>query len=170
VLGGVGDYFDVCDTVIQMKNYQPFDVTTRAKQIAVQSPAKRLPEKGSFSFNRKDRIPLADSVKPFNRYDKLSVYAREVYRINFGEEVIDLTDLEQLKELSQTKALAYALVYAKKYMDGRRTIRQVIDQVIRDIADNGIDLLSDRVSGHFAGFRGLELAFVLNRLRSFDVA
>jgi len=40
VLGGVGDYFDVSDQVVQMINYQPHDVTSRAHEIAQQSPLK----------------------------------------------------------------------------------------------------------------------------------
>jgi hypothetical protein len=34
---------------------------------------------------------------------------------------------------------------------------------------HGIDVLSDRIKGHFAWFRDLELAFTFNRLRAFDV-
>ena len=40
---------------------------------------------------------------------------------------------------------------------------------MKDIDENGIDIISDKISGHFAWFRGLELAFTLNRLRGFDV-
>ena len=83
--------------------------------------------------------------------------------------VIDLTDLEQLRELSQTKAIAYALVYAKKYMDGTKTIYEVIRKVMNDIEQYGLDIINERISGHFALFRDLELAFTLNRLRSLEV-
>jgi hypothetical protein len=39
----------------------------------------------------------------------------------------------------------------------------------KDIDENGIDVISNKISGHFAWFRGLELAFTLNRLRDFNV-
>jgi len=169
VLGGIGDYFDVSDQVIQMKNYQPNDVTKPAKQIADKSPAKRNREEDTYPFSISERIPLAESVSSLNQYGKLSLYVKEVHRINFGKYIIDLTDLEQLKELSQTKALAFALDYAKTYMDGKHTLREVAEQVLKDIEIEGIDVLSEKISGHFAWFRGLELAFTLNRLRSFDV-
>ena len=77
--------------------------------------------------------------------------------------------LEQLMELSQTKALGYALEYSKKYMDNKSTLREVVNRVIKDIEENGLDILSDKISGHFAWFRGLELAFTLNRFRDFNV-
>lgn len=92
-----------------------------------------------------------------------------MHRLHFGRQDIDLTDLEQLVELSQTKALGYALVYSKKYMNTKYTLREVIDRVIKDIDEHGIDVISDKISGHFAWFRGLELALTLNRLRGFDV-
>jgi predicted ABC-class ATPase len=136
----VGDYFNVSDLVIQMKNYQPSDMTSKAYEIAKLSPVKRDVEDETYPFQIRERIPISDSIDPFNDYGKFSIYAKEVHRLNFGKQVIDLTDLEQLIELSQTKALGYA-----------------------------IDVISDRISGHFAIFRAFELAFAVNRLRSLQV-
>ena len=169
VLGGVGDYFDVSDLVIQMINYKPLDVTTKAHAIAHASPLKRIVEGETFPFRVRERIPVSESISPINEYDKLSINAKEVHRLHFGKQDIDLTDLEQLMELSQTKALGYALAYSKKYMNSQSTLREVIDHISKDIEEHGIDVISDNISGHFAWFRGLELAFSLNRLRGFDV-
>ena len=113
------------------------------------------------------RIPLAESISPLNEHRKFRLYAKEVHRLHFGKREIDLTDLEQLMELSQTKALGYAIDYAKQYMDGKAALRQVVEHVQHDIETNGLDILSDRISGHFASFRALELAFAINRLRGF---
>lgn len=169
VLGGVGDYFDVSDKVIQMINYRPFDVTSKAHEIANASSEKRRAEDESFPFFIHERIPLSESIVPLNEYGKFSIFAKEVHRLNFGKYVIDLTDLEQLNELSQTKALGYAIEYSKKYMDGKTTLREIVRRVLKDIDENGIDIITNRISGHFAWFREFELAFALNRLRCFDV-
>ncbi|MBL7960510.1 ABC-ATPase domain-containing protein [bacterium] len=169
VLGGVGDYFDVSNLVIQMINYRPFDVTAKAHRISAAFPAKREVEDKAYPFQVRERIPISESIVPHNEYGKFRIYAKEVHRLHFGEQDIDLTDLEQLMELSQTKALGYALTYSKKYMNNIFTLREVIDLVIKDIDENGLDIISDKISGHFSGFRGLELAFTLNRLRGFDV-
>lgn len=170
VLGGVGDYFDVSDQVIQMINYRAFDMTTRAHEIADCFPAKRTVEDETYPFNIRDRIPLSTSIDPLNEHGKFRIYANEVHRLNFGKQIIDLTDLEQLIELSQTKALGFAMEYAKKYIGQDTPLREVVQRVQKDIEENGMDVISDKVSGHFAWFRGLELAFALNRLRGFDVA
>ena len=169
VLGGIGDYFEVADHVIQMNKYQPIDVTQQALKIAGSSSVRRLVEHSGQSLKITKRIPLADSINPENQYGKIGIYARETYRINFGGQDIDLTDLEQLVELSQTRAIGFAINYAKKYMDKSTTLRDVINKVTDDIAEHGLDIIDKRISPNFASFRPFELAFALNRLRGFDV-
>lgn len=168
VLGGVGDYFCVSDQVIQMANYRPLDMTLAAHKIAEMS-LEKPGTKESHPFHIQERIPISKGIDPFNTHGKLAIHARDLHHLNFGKQVMDLTDLEQLMELSQTKALGFAVEYAKKHMDTARTLREVVHLVIKDIDNKGLDVLSDRISGHFAWFRGMELAFILNRLNSFDV-
>lgn len=169
VLGGVGDYFDVADHVIQMTDYRPADVTHRAREIAAQFPVKRRVESESHPIRVRNRMPLAESFDPLNDYGKFRIFAREVDRLHFGRQVVDLTDLEQLVELSQTRAIGYALEYAKTYMDGKTCLRDVVQRVTKDIDEKGIDVISSRICGHFARFRELELSFALNRFRSLKV-
>ncbi len=168
VLGGVGDYFDISDLVIQMKNYQPLDMTSEAHKIAELFPAKRKVEDEAYPFHIRERIPVSESIDPLNDYGKFTIYAKETHRLNFGKQVIDLTDVEQLMELSQTKALGYAIEYAKKIMDKEMSLRDIVNRVTKEIDEHGIDVISDKISGHFAWFRALELAFTLNRLRGLD--
>ncbi|MCW8988667.1 MAG: ABC-ATPase domain-containing protein [Gammaproteobacteria bacterium] len=169
VLGGVGDYFDVSDQVIQMISYQPHDVTIKAHQIAENSPTKRAAESEAKPIQIHERIPLSSSILPINTYGKFSIYAKDIHRLVFGDNDTDLTDVEQLTELSQTKALGYAIEYAKKYMDGKTTLCEVVERVVNDVDERGLDILSQKLSGHFACFRALELAFAINRLGSLKV-
>ena len=46
VMGGSGDYFDVADTVIMMRDYMPRDVTAEARRIARAQPTRRSVEVG----------------------------------------------------------------------------------------------------------------------------
>lgn len=165
VLGGVGDYFDISDRVIQMIDYAPSDVTAQAHGIAERSPGKRLKEDEAYPFVIHERVPSAESVSPLSERGKFRLYAKEVHRLHFGKYEIDLTDLEQLLELSQTKAIGYAMDYARQYMQEGATLREVAEHVTRDIEQQGLDIISERVSGHFASFRALELAFTINRMR-----
>ena len=168
-LGGVGDYFEVADHVIQMIKYHPEDVSAQAKDIIRNYPTKRTKEDVEYPIQPKARIPIPESVDPMSEYRKWRLYTTEVNTLHFGQNKIDLTDLEQLIELSQTKAIGFSMLYARKYMDGKRTLKQVIDLVMADLEENGLDILSEKISGHFAQFRSFELAFALNRMRSFRV-
>lgn len=168
-LGGVGDYFEVADNVIQMIKYQPEDVSVRAKEIIHQYPTKRRQEDVAYPIQPKARIPVAESIDPMSEYRKWRLYTTEVHSLHLGRNKIDLTDLEQLIELSQTKAIGFSMLYARKYMNGKRTLKEVIDLVMADLEENGLDILSEKISGHFARFRSFELGFALNRMRSFTV-
>ena len=169
VLGGAGDYFEVSDQVVQMIRYEAKDVTEKTRQIALASPGKRTPEDSDYLISPRQRNPIGASVNPFNDHGKKSIYAKENYRFVFGGRTVDLTDVEQIVELTQTKTIAQALDYAKQYMDNQTSLREIVERVIRDIEEKGLDVLSDRISGHHAQFRSFELAFALNRLRGFEV-
>ena len=54
-------------------------------------------------------------------------------------------------------------------MNGQKTIKRVVESVLKDVDEYGLDKLSDRITGHFAEFRKYELAFAMNRLRDFKV-
>ena len=169
VLGGVGDYFDVSNLVIQMKNYMPIDVTKEAHKISTTVFNGREKEDEGYIFKVTDRIPIAESIISQNYTGKVSMFAKEINKVHFGKDNIDLTDMEQIVELSQTKAISYALEYSKKYMNNENTLREVVDKVVSDIEEFGIDVISKNISGNFASFRKFELAFTFNRLKSFDI-
>lgn len=153
-----------------MINYQPQDVSARAKDIIHNHPSKRTKEDTDYPIQPKARIPVADSIDPMSEYRKWRLYTTEVKTLHLGKNRINLTDLEQLIELSQTKAIGFAMLYAKKYMDEKRTLKQVIDLVMSDIEEHGLGILNEKITGHFAQFRSFELAFTLNRMRSFSVS
>ena len=169
VLGGVGDYFDVSNLVIQMKNYMPIDVTKEAHKISTTVFNGREKEDEGYIFKVTDRIPIAESIISQNHNGKVSMFAKEINKVHFGKDNIDLTDMEQIVELSQTKAISYTLEYSKKYMNNENTLREVVDKVVSDIEEFGIDVISKNISGNFASFRKFELAFTFNRLKSFDI-
>jgi predicted ABC-class ATPase len=170
VMGGSGDYFDVADTVIAMENYRPWDATERAKEIARKYAAERRPEGGERFGSITPRIPLPDSLDPSKGRREVSLKARGLKTILFGREEIDLSAVEQLVDDSQVRAIAQALYYAReKYMDGRRTMKEILDAVMRDIDEQGLDVLDPRRMGDYARFRRFELAAALNRLRTLRV-
>jgi len=166
VIGGSGDYFDVADRVICMEEYMPRDVTAEAMKIARKYRAERRPEGGDRFGEITERIPLRQSFDPSRGKREVKIAPAGVHSINFGTHNIDLRAVEQLVDISQTRALGDAIYYATKYMDGTKSLGQILDLVMEDIRAKGLDVLGRVPAGDYAAFRKFELAAAINRLRT----
>jgi len=169
VLGGSGDYLDVADHVIQMKEFLPCDVTGEAKRVIERFPSERAHEGGKQIKNPRPRIPLPDDLEPINEHGHRRIYAPDVRTLMYGKMTVDLADVEQLLEPAQLKAIGLAIEHARKFMNGRKTLREVIECLMEEIERKGLDLLDPHFTGDLVEFRGLEYAAVLNRMREFSV-
>jgi predicted ABC-class ATPase len=170
VVGGVGDYFDVADTVIMMDSYEPADVTDRATAIARKYAAERTAEGGDAFGRVTPRAPQPGSLDPRRGKRPEKVDAKGRSTILFGRTAIDLSAVEQLVSVSQTRAIGDALVLAKKrFMDGERTVSEVLDALEGELDRGGLDALSRFPTGSYARPRRQEIAQALNRLRTIAV-
>ncbi len=170
VMGGSGDYFDVADTVIAMDNFQPVELTEKAKAIAAEYTTGRTSEGGQKFGKIKPRVPLPESLDPSRGKRDVRVKVRDVDEVSFGSEDVDLSAVEQLVSKDQLKAIAEAMVYAKnRYIDGVKTLPEILDQVMADLDEKGLDIISPFPQGDLAMFRRFELAAAINRLRSLEV-
>ena len=170
VIGGIGDYLDVADTVIAMDTFMPRDVTSDAKVIATNQPTGRQREGGTGFPLSRPRRPQPNSLDPSRGRREVSIKTYDVQTIQFGEATIDLSAVEQLVAWSQTRAIGEALWYMRQqYMDGQRTVSELLDSVLADIARDGLDILDQRMVSDLAEFRRFELAAALNRLRTLQV-
>jgi predicted ABC-class ATPase len=168
-IGGSGDYFDVADRVICMVEYKPYDLSRQAHTIAQKHRAGRSPEGGQYFGRVTERIPLAQSFDPSKGRREVKISSKGLQSIVFGTHTIDLGAVEQLVDISQTKAIGDAIYYATKYMDERRTLGQIVSAVLRATAEKGLDVLGHRPAGDYAAFRGMEFAGAINRLRTLSV-
>jgi len=168
-IGGSGDYFDVADLVICMVEYKPYDLTAQARTIAEKHKAGRIPEGGESFGTITGRIPLAHSFDPSKGRREVKISSKGLHSIVFGTHAIDLGSVEQLVDISQTKAIGDAIYYATGYMDGRRTLGDIVNAVAKGTKEKGLDVLGHRPAGDYAEFRGLEFAAAINRLRTLSV-
>lgn len=169
VMGGSGDYFSHADTVIQMVEYQPHDVTLEARRIAGQEGSQRAEEGGRSFGDIRQRAPLPKSFNPFKGRDKLKISAKGLFEIQFGSQSVSIADLEQLVDVSQTEAIGRAIHYASKYMGKKIPMKQLVEKVMSDVRSEGLDILTPHIAGDNAGFRGLDLAAAINRMRSLEI-
>lgn len=170
VMGGSGDYFDVADTVIAIENFQPQEVTDKARAIARESGTGRVPEGGQHFGRIAGRVPVPESINPSRGQRHVKLKVRDVVMVVFGTEDIDLSAVEQIVDVGQLRAIAEAMVYAKQhYVDSRRTLAEILDAVMVDIESQGLDILTPFPQGDLAMFRRFEFAAAINRLRTLEV-
>ncbi|MCD6382659.1 MAG: ATPase, partial [Candidatus Hydrothermae bacterium] len=121
------------------------------------------------------RIPLPESVRASRGKREVKIDVKAVDLIRFGYETIDLRHVEQLVDMSQTRAVAYSLYLAShRFMDGRRALSEILDLLERAFDEEGLDILDPfhrpgRHPGNFARPRRHEIAAALNRLRTLAV-
>lgn len=170
VLGGSGDYFDVADHVIMMDHYLPYDVTRQAKEIAGVHQSGRAPEGGESFGEVSRRNPVAKSFDA-KKGRKEKAEAKGLKSILLGSGTIDLTYLEQLVDPSQTRAIAQILRLLGERADGRKSLRQLLEEIESEIKEKGLDWISP-FRGHpgdLALPRKYEIAAAVNRMRTLAV-
>ncbi|KAF4745957.1 hypothetical protein FOZ63_026199 [Perkinsus olseni] len=131
VIGGSGDYFHVADTVIMMDQYVPYDVTKRAKEIAAADDVHlTIPEvdENIFSGLR------GRCVDPYSLQADGKVQSKSLRCISYGWTEIELTNVEQLVETGQARAIADAIqtLAEKDYTRGRR-LSDVLDRFYEEV-------------------------------------
>ena len=169
IAGGCGDYIDAADLVICMKEYRAFDVTKKAKEIAMQDSAKRSIEDNCGFNPGLSRIPVKKSINPAKGKRTVKISVKEAGKIEFGYERIDMTAVEQISGKSQLRAIGLALNYSLKYMDGKRDLSEIAGLVDDDIRDSGPGIVSPGIRGDLESFRKIEFCAALNRLRTLEI-
>lgn len=171
VLGGSGDYFDVADNVIMIKEYLPYEVTAKAQKVAAVYKNERQPEVKSPIRELKYRVPLKES---FFLSPKGKVKSRGIQSIIFDGEHIDLSYVEQLVDESQTRAIAeiFRILGQKQMIDNKTSLSELVDHILQKINEKGIDIISPyygKHPGELALPRKQEICAAINRFRKLRV-
>ncbi|MBQ6886011.1 MAG: ABC-ATPase domain-containing protein [Lachnospiraceae bacterium] len=166
VAGSSGSYFYVADTIVQMKEYIPYDITQKAKTAAEQFAVFET-ERVKFPAYRKERIMKPDSV--LKREERMKIKAFGTDEITIAKKTVELRYLEQLKDIEQTAALGYILKQMQVcLLDGKRTLVQVVDILEKQLQKDGLECLFGRgeVSASLAMPRRQEIFACMNRYRN----
>ncbi|HET7628901.1 MAG TPA: ABC-ATPase domain-containing protein [Bacillales bacterium] len=172
VMGGSGDYFDVADTVVMMDQYRPFDVTEKARAVAQSRRSERRQEGGERFGRITERIPLPVSLNS-KKGKKEKVTARGLKRIQYGTKDIELEQVEQLVDASQTRAIGEILHdLEKRNRLGGKSVKQLLDEIEEQIERHGLASFTpfaEQHPGELARPRIFEIAAALNRMRTLQV-
>ncbi|MFO7726514.1 MAG: ABC-ATPase domain-containing protein [Oceanipulchritudo sp.] len=171
VMGGSGDYFEVADTVIGLRDYRVEDLTGAARRIAEADPTGMEKAAGAAFVHPLARRPDPESIQPGKGKREVKTRSRALRAIAFGYEEIELDAVEQLVETGQLNAIAAALVEARSYFreQGEATLANWLESIAGRLDEAGPETLAQRSEGDFATFRSHELAAALGRLRSLQM-
>ncbi|KZT22694.1 hypothetical protein NEOLEDRAFT_1119310 [Neolentinus lepideus HHB14362 ss-1] len=163
VIGGCGDYCDVADLVLEMRDYSCYNITENARRIAVEIPSG-VPEFEARTFGVIPQRQLHPSSIPVN----VKTSARGLTAIQLGEETVNLFALVQLAHESQTRAILNAFRRIRASTDSKVVLNGILSQLQEMMDRGGLNALTEE--GHFDGFlarpRLLELGMAVNRIRS----
>ncbi len=166
VAGSSGAFFSQADTIIQMDQYEPKDVTDKVRKIvpfqerksdssAVVCPdqGRRFPRPGSDFKEQRGRI-------------KHKNLGTEGFLIGHGE--TDLRLVEQLADKEQSECLACTFLWlAKGEMNGRKNVAALVNDWEQVFRTEGFGMYreNDQISGNMAKPRKEELAAAISRCR-----
>ncbi|MCI6795182.1 MAG: ABC-ATPase domain-containing protein [Lachnospiraceae bacterium] len=166
VAGSSGAFFSQADTIIQMDQYEPKDVTDKVRKIvpfqerksdssAVVCPdqGRRFPRPGSDFKEQRGRI-------------KHKNLGTEGFLIGRGE--TDLRLVEQLADKEQSECLACTFLWlAKGEMNGRKNVAALVNDWEQVFRKEGFGMYREngQISGNMAKPRKEELAAAISRCR-----
>ena len=178
VAGSSGAFFHIADTVIQMDNYIPVDITEKVRELCRNYPLNENMAAG-FKAPQSHRImsknmPLNGSKKAYYGHSKaqdkperlkVKVHGRDGFSI--GKQEVDLRYVEQLIDSEQTGALGALLKYAvEKLIDGKRTLPEIVELLCSKLEKEGLSFLSEGyTSCGYAVPRRQEVYACFNRYR-----
>lgn len=148
VAGSSGAFFHIADTVIQMDNYHPVDITAVTKKLCqeyplsdIEAPAFRLP--GSHRIMTKAKVTPSRHSRP-GQPERLKTKVHGKDGFSLGKTEVDLRYVEQLIDSEQTASLALLLKYACEHLiDGKRTLPEIITYLDTQLKRQGLSFFSE---------------------------
>lgn len=145
VMGGSGDYFDVADTVIMMDEYKVKDVTAQAKKIARNQHNPSVDELENLpSFQRTStRKPGKKTLDASRDQFAVRINAGECTNILYGKYKIDLSLVEQLIDIGQTRTIGLMIYYyACHYAHTSGSLTEQLKKLLKEANNKGLDIFS----------------------------
>lgn len=164
VAGSSGSYFYQADHIIQMKEYQPEDITEMAKSVAQEFATidEQVPEILLPDFSRvRTWFRKSDTRERV----KMKVMGKDSISIN--KETIDLRYVEQLVETGQLAGLANVVWYIRtNFLSENMSMTEAVDRIEKLLNTCGFEkICAGRVPGNLTVPRRQEIFACLNRWR-----
>ena len=163
VAGSSGSYFYEADLVMQMKQYEPFDITAEAKKQA-EAYGERTHADEAFSGKEGSRIVNVSSSFRGDDRIKTKVFGTDGFSVN--KEEVELRYVEQLTDAEETNALCSILVFMMKHVfNGRRGLKECVEELYDRLEKDSFAAIKAEGDDSLVMPRKQEIYAVLNRCR-----
>ena len=166
VAGSCGDFFDIADLVIQMDCYEPYEVTTKAKELSRGKISLRDDLDIYIDFGR---VLVKGSISEGPKGIKIKNLGKDGLSIN--KENIDLKSVEQIVDGEQINTIGMTIKFIEdKYSGKDLTVERIVDEIEKDLTKSliGIDNIKGG-NGSLAMPRKQEILCAINRLRTLKI-
>ena len=166
VAGSCGDFFDIADLVIQMDCYEPYEVTTKAKELSRGKISLRDDLDIYIDFGR---VLVKGSISEGPKGIKIKNLGKDGLSIN--KENIDLKSVEQIVDGEQINTIGMAIKFIEdKYSGKDLTVERIVYKIEKDLTKSliGIDNIKGG-NGSLAMPRKQEILCAINRLRTLKI-
>ena len=166
VAGSSGDFFDIADLVIQMDNYEPYEVTKKAKALSRGITNVNENLRVDIDFNR---VILKGTIESSPKGVKVKTLGKDGISIN--KENIDLRAVEQIVDNEQLNTIGAIMKYAENKLMGKNlTLAQIADNITEELKNNLIGIENIKGGyGNFAIVRKQEIMCAYNRYRKIKI-
>lgn len=163
VAGSSGSYFHQADTVIQMREYAPYDITERAKEEASHFPPHTGAAEG-FAYEEPHRF--VNAGKNFKKNDRIKIKNFGTDGFSVDREDVELRYVEQLTDPEQTACLADILVYMlTDVFNGNVTLSGSVEKLYERLEKESFAAIRKSNADDLAMPRKQEVYAMLNRCR-----
>ena len=116
------------------------------------------------------RYPLPASFDAQRGKREVKIDAKGIKTILYGRTLIDLSQVPQIVDESQTRAVGDLIHYCSThYFQGKVSLAEGLKKAMAKVEESGLDFLSPFKRGDYARPRVFEVAAAINRLRTLKV-
>ena len=169
VAGSSGAFFEVSDTILQMKEYNPINITNTAREAALKY-SKIFENSEKINIPGDLRIPYPNKEVTESR--KVKVKGSGTDSISLNHESVEIRFVEQVVDNEQTNLLGALLrKLEEKYFNGNKPLAECINELYAGLASRGFETASGQgqIPGNYAMIRIQELWAMVNRYRGLKV-
>ena len=172
VAGSSGSYFYIADKILQMDNYQTFDITEKVKKVIAKVPEDnmeaeiKIPISVIFDKDKFRRIARSKRLDKKRDQVKIKQFGKDSFSI--GKDTVDLKYVEQILDSEQTTTLSHCLKYLLEQMERQeQNVDVLVEKLWNQLRICGLEFLCQGtyIPSGMAKIRKQDIYACVNRYR-----